>query len=83
MLDPKYIPLFLTLGFGLIGFLDDYLKVVMKRSAAFNLQTVLRKCLAKNQFAAVVAVVDSLSLVCQSTSVLLKTTPYFSIISSR
>ena len=24
--------LFLTLGFGLIGFLDDYLKVVMKRS---------------------------------------------------
>ena len=30
---PKVIPiLFLTLGFGLIGFLDDYLKVVMKRS---------------------------------------------------
>ena len=30
---PKIIPiLFLTLGFGLIGFLDDYLKVVMKRS---------------------------------------------------
>ena len=28
---PKIIPiLFLTLGFGLIGFLDDYLKVVMK-----------------------------------------------------
>ncbi len=24
--------LFLTVGFGLIGFLDDYLKVVMKRS---------------------------------------------------
>ena len=24
--------LFLTLGFGLIGFLDDYLKVVLKRS---------------------------------------------------
>ena len=29
---PKIIPvLFVTLGFGLIGFLDDYLKVVMKR----------------------------------------------------
>ncbi len=30
---PKVIPvLFVTVGFGLIGFLDDYLKVVMKRS---------------------------------------------------
>ena len=30
---PKIIPvLFLTVGFGLIGFLDDYLKVVTKRS---------------------------------------------------
>lgn len=30
---PKITPiLFLTLGFGLIGFLDDYLKVVLKRS---------------------------------------------------
>ena len=30
---PQIIPiLFMTLGFGLIGFLDDYLKVVMKRS---------------------------------------------------
>lgn len=30
---PKIIPvLFLTLGFGLIGFLDDYLKVVMRRA---------------------------------------------------
>ena len=30
---PAVIPiLFVTLGFGLIGFLDDYLKVVMKRS---------------------------------------------------
>ena len=30
---PKIMPiLFVTLGFGLIGFLDDYLKVVMKRS---------------------------------------------------
>lgn len=30
---PKIIPiLFVTIGFGLIGFLDDYIKVVMKRS---------------------------------------------------
>lgn len=30
---PNIVPvLFLTLGFGIIGFLDDYLKVVMKRS---------------------------------------------------
>lgn len=30
---PKIIPiLFLTFGFGLIGFVDDYIKVVMKRS---------------------------------------------------
>ena len=30
---PKIVPiLFLTLGFGIIGFLDDYLKVVLKRS---------------------------------------------------
>ncbi len=30
---PKIIPiLFLTLGFGLIGFVDDYIKVVLKRS---------------------------------------------------
>ena len=30
---PKIIPiLFVTMGFGLIGFLDDYIKVVLKRS---------------------------------------------------
>lgn len=30
---PKIIPvLFLTLGFGLVGFIDDYIKVVLKRS---------------------------------------------------
>ena len=45
---PKIIPvLFLTLGFGIIGFLDDYLKVVLKRSDGllpwqkFALQVVL------------------------------------------
>ena len=30
---PEIIPvLFATLGFGMVGFLDDYIKVVMKRS---------------------------------------------------
>ncbi|HIV23778.1 MAG TPA: phospho-N-acetylmuramoyl-pentapeptide-transferase, partial [Candidatus Merdiplasma excrementigallinarum] len=30
---PRIVPvLFLTLGFGIIGFLDDYLKVVLRRS---------------------------------------------------
>ena len=31
--DPKIVPiLFMTVGFGVIGFLDDYLKVVLRRS---------------------------------------------------
>lgn len=34
---PKVIPvLFVTVGFGIIGFLDDYIKVVMKRSEGLN-----------------------------------------------
>ncbi len=34
---PKIMPiLFLTLGFGLIGFLDDYIKVVLKRSMGLH-----------------------------------------------
>ena len=40
---PKIIPvLFLTVGFGLIGFLDDYLKVVMKRSDGLFLMQIGR-----------------------------------------
>ena len=45
---PRIIPiLFVTVGFGIIGFLDDYLKVVLKRSDGllpwqkFSLQVVL------------------------------------------
>lgn len=45
---PRIIPvLFLTLGFGLVGFLDDYIKVVLKRSTGlkawqkFSLQVVV------------------------------------------
>lgn len=34
---PKIIPvLFVTVGFGVIGFLDDYIKIVMKRSEGLN-----------------------------------------------
>lgn len=34
---PKIIPvLFVTVGFGVIGFLDDYIKVIMKRSEGLN-----------------------------------------------
>ncbi|MCI8516280.1 MAG: phospho-N-acetylmuramoyl-pentapeptide-transferase [Hungatella sp.] len=34
---PKMIPvLFVTVGFGIIGFLDDYIKIVMKRSEGLN-----------------------------------------------
>ena len=34
---PKIIPvLFMTVGFGFIGFLDDYIKIVMKRSEGLN-----------------------------------------------
>ena len=34
---PKLIPvLFVTVGFGIIGFLDDYIKIVMKRSEGLN-----------------------------------------------
>jgi phospho-N-acetylmuramoyl-pentapeptide-transferase len=34
---PEIIPiLFLTLGFGLVGFLDDYIKVVLKRSMGLH-----------------------------------------------
>ena len=34
---PKIIPvLFMTVGFGIIGFMDDYIKIVMKRSEGLN-----------------------------------------------
>ena len=34
---PRIIPvLFMTVGFGVIGFLDDYIKIVMKRSEGLN-----------------------------------------------
>jgi phospho-N-acetylmuramoyl-pentapeptide-transferase len=50
---PKIIPiLFVTLGFGLIGFLDDYLKVVMKRSdGLFPMQKMALQILVTGVFA--------------------------------
>ena len=39
---PRIIPiLFVTVGFGIIGFLDDYIKIVMKRSEGLNPQQKL------------------------------------------
>lgn len=50
---PKVIPvLFMTVGFGIIGFLDDYIKIVMKRSEGLNpLQKLLGQFLITGIFA--------------------------------
>lgn len=50
---PKIIPiLFVTLGFGLIGFLDDFLKVVMKRSdGLYPMQKMLGQIIVTAIFA--------------------------------
>lgn len=50
---PKIVPvLFLTLGFGLVGFLDDYIKVVLKRSMGLTpAQKLLGQLLVTGFFA--------------------------------
>lgn len=50
---PKIIPvLFVTVGFGIIGFLDDYIKIVMKRSEGLNpKQKLLGQCVITGIFA--------------------------------
>lgn len=50
---PEIIPvLFMTLGFGLIGFLDDYIKVVMKRSMGLKpYQKLLLQIIVTSVFA--------------------------------
>ncbi|MBR6771487.1 MAG: phospho-N-acetylmuramoyl-pentapeptide-transferase [Lachnospiraceae bacterium] len=50
---PKILPvLFVTLGFGLIGFLDDYIKVVLKRSLGLRAwQKMLGQFLVTGVFA--------------------------------
>ena len=57
---PKIIPvLFLTLGFGIIGFLDDYLKVVLRRSdGLLPKQKMLGQILVTSVFLAYILLVD-------------------------
>ena len=57
---PKIIPvLFLTLGFGLIGFLDDYLKVVLRRSdGLLPKQKMLGQIIVTTIFLAYILIVD-------------------------
>ena len=51
--NPKIVPvLFLTLGFGMVGFLDDYIKVVLKRSMGlYPLQKLLGQLVVTAVFA--------------------------------
>ena len=57
---PKIVPvLFLTLGFGLIGFLDDYLKVVLRRSdGLLPKQKMLGQIIVTSIFLAYILIVD-------------------------
>lgn len=50
---PKIIPiLFMTVGFGVIGFLDDYIKIVMKRSEGLNpMQKIIGQIIITGIFA--------------------------------
>ncbi|MEF9840804.1 MAG: phospho-N-acetylmuramoyl-pentapeptide-transferase [Lachnospiraceae bacterium] len=61
---PKIIPiLFVTLGFGLIGFLDDYLKVVLKRSdGLFPMQKMALQILVTGIFAFYIVKIAKLPL---------------------
>lgn len=62
---PKIIPvLFLTLGFGLVGFLDDYIKVVLKRSLGLRAwQKMLLQLLITGIFLFYVKLYTDISLV--------------------
>lgn len=64
---PKIIPiLFVTLGFGLIGFLDDFLKVVMKRSdGLFPMQKMALQILVTAIFAFYIVKVNEIPLTLQ------------------
>ena len=57
---PQIIPvLFLTLGFGIIGFLDDYLKVVLRRSdGLLPWQKMLGQIVITTVFLAYILIVD-------------------------
>lgn len=62
---PRVIPiLFMTLGFGLIGFLDDYIKVVLKRSMGLRAwQKLLFQILLTGVFAYYIVHVAGIELV--------------------
>lgn len=62
---PRIIPiLFLTLGFGIIGFLDDYLKVVLRRSdGLMPKQKFLLQFVVTTIFLIYILVVDPESLI--------------------
>lgn len=64
---PKIIPiLFLTMGFGLVGFLDDFIKVVLKRSMGLSpLQKFLGQLLVTVVFAAYITRFLNLDLAMQ------------------
>ncbi|UHA74127.1 phospho-N-acetylmuramoyl-pentapeptide-transferase [Paenibacillus sp. 481] len=49
-----YVMLFATLGFGLIGFLDDYIKIIFKRSLGL---TAMQKLFGQLFFAIVICVI--------------------------
>ena len=57
---PKVIPvLFVTIGFGLVGFLDDYLKVVLRRSdGLLPKQKMLGQIIVTTIFLAYILIVD-------------------------
>ena len=50
---PKIIPIvFMTVGFGIVGFLDDYIKIVMKRSEGLKpLQKIIGQFIITGVFA--------------------------------
>lgn len=62
---PRIMPiLFLTLGFGLIGFLDDYIKVVLKRSMGLRpWQKLLLQILVTGIFAYYLLAVTEIPLI--------------------
>lgn len=61
---PNIVPiLFLTLGFGLIGFLDDYIKVVLKRSMGLtSMQKMLGQIIVTGIFAYYITAISDVDL---------------------
>ncbi len=63
---PRIIPvLFMTVGFGVIGFLDDYIKIVMKRSEGLNpVQKLIGQFYHHRHFCILPGVLRRLALPC-------------------